>query len=95
MTAEPNDDIAELLGALPPAPSDWVMTAAELPRLQEAVHWAGSHGTGDLAEALRHFGLDPNERRVRAAERLRGIPRAQAGAVEERVVGRGGQRSAR
>jgi hypothetical protein len=71
MTAEPNDDIEELLRALPPAPPDWVMAAEEIPRLQEAGQRSGSDGTGDLAAALRHVGLDPDERRLRVAGLLR------------------------
>jgi hypothetical protein len=71
MTAEPNDDSEALLRALPPAPPDWVTAAEEIPRLQEAVQRSRSHATGDLAAALRHVGLDPDERRLRVAELLR------------------------
>jgi len=76
MQRDSDDDIDEFLRSLPPAPESWVSRAEEMPLLQKAltVLRERQDGTGDTAAmraALLQVGLEPDERRVHALERLR------------------------
>ena len=76
MQRDSDDDIDEFLRSLPPAPESWVSRAEEMPLLQKALTVLREHqdGTGDdaaMRAALLQVGLEPDERRVHALERLR------------------------
>lgn len=76
MTAYDETRLAELLSALPPAPSGWVQAAQELPRaraeLDELVERAVADAAfrkqieDDLEAALRQAGHEPDPARVAA-----------------------------
>jgi hypothetical protein len=72
-----DDDIDDYLRSLPPAPEAWVSRAEEMPLLERALrllHQGGRSGdTAAMRSALLEVGLEPDERRVRALERLRDV----------------------
>lgn len=79
MEQESDDDIDDFLRSLPPAPEGWVSRAEEMPQLERALgllHQGGRSGdTAAMRSALLEVGLEPDERRVRALERLRDLRR--------------------
>jgi hypothetical protein len=79
MTAYDEERLADLLGALPPAPDGWVKAAQELPfaRIDEIVAKASADADfrqaliADLEKALASAGYEPDERLLSALrERL-------------------------
>jgi hypothetical protein len=74
----PEEEIAELLGMLPPAPEGWVRAAAELPAARRAMDDLVDRAEADanfrrallsdLERALRDVGVEPAPENV---ERLR------------------------
>jgi hypothetical protein len=72
------EELAELIAALPPAPAAWVQAAAELPRARATIERlaqlaqedaaARERIIADLESALRHAGVEPRRPLV---ERLR------------------------
>jgi hypothetical protein len=72
MPASSEDEWDELLRGLDPAPESWVARALELPQLERALDIAAaSKDPEDMCSALRQVGLEPDERRLRALQRLR------------------------
>jgi hypothetical protein len=78
MSPTPEDQLAELIAALPPAPAVWVRAAVELPAARAAIDGivertmaaqaARSEVLADLEAALREAGVEPHRPLV---ERLR------------------------
>jgi hypothetical protein len=68
------DRIDRLLRVLPAAPAEWVALAEEMPRFQRALARLAEQEDGVTTEhlgvALRHEGLEPDERRQRILRRL-------------------------
>jgi hypothetical protein len=79
MEQESDGDIDDFLRSLPRAPEAWVSRAEEMPLLERALgllHQRGRSGdTAAMRSALLEVGLEPDERRVRALERLRDLRR--------------------
>lgn len=78
MQQDSDEDIDEFLRSLPPAPESWVSRAEEMPLLEKALTVLREHqdGTGNgaaMKAALLQVGLEPDERRVHALERLRSL----------------------
>jgi len=67
---EHDDDLDDLLRALPDAPPDWVSSAAEIPLLVEAAEERDGDDLLSLRRALTAVGLEPDEARVRALRRI-------------------------
>jgi hypothetical protein len=79
MTARDDEDIAELLSALPPAPAAWVAAALEIPRTHreledvmrrvEADEEFRRAVLADIETALRRFGYTADPDAVEALRR--------------------------
>ena len=67
---EHDDDLDDLLRALPDAPPDWVSSAAEIPLLVEAAEERDGDDLLSLRRALTAVGLEPDEAHVRALRRI-------------------------
>ncbi len=63
---EHDDDLDDLLRALPDAPADWVSAAAEIPLLVEAAEEREGDDLPALRRALTAVGLDPDDAHLRA-----------------------------
>ncbi len=69
--SEHDDDLDRLLRALPAAPGGWVSRAEELPLLVEAAESLSSEDDPTaFRAALVDVGLEPDDDRVRALERI-------------------------
>lgn len=79
MSPRPDDDVDELLREpLPPAPASWVERAEEMPQLERALEGLDANADEQAAKsALRREGLEPDEDRLRALARLRGLRAAR------------------
>lgn len=74
MTELSEERLGELIAALPPAPSDWVQAAIELPQARTAIDELVARATADsearaailadLEAALRSAGLEPRRQLV-------------------------------
>jgi hypothetical protein len=72
---EHDDDLDDLLRALPDAPADWVSSAAEIPLLVRAASAREGDDVASLRRALTAAGLDPDDAHVHALRRvIRRIP---------------------
>ena len=82
MTKISEEQLAELIAALPPAPPSWVDAASALPAAREAIdeivaraseaHAARAAVLADLEAALREAGIEPRPQHVdHLRERLR------------------------
>jgi hypothetical protein len=67
---ERDDDLDDLLRALPDAPSDLVSMATEIPLLLEAAEERGGDDDAALREALSVVGLADDDAHVRALRRI-------------------------
>ena len=78
MPERPDEEIDALLrDQLPSPPDSWVARAEELPRLERArdrLEELGAKPTEEaMSAALMHVGLEPDDERLRALARLRGL----------------------
>jgi hypothetical protein len=77
MQQESDDEIDDFLRSLPPAPEGWVSRAEEIPLLERALGLLNQGGrssdTAAMRSALLEVGLEPDDRRVQALERLRDL----------------------
>ncbi len=68
--AERDDDLDDLLRALPDAPSDWMSSAAEIPLLMDAAEGRKGDDLLSLRQALVAVGLDADDAHVHALRRI-------------------------
>jgi hypothetical protein len=68
--AEHDDDLDDLLRALPDAPPAWVASAEEIPLLVQAADEAEGEDPASLRAALASVGLETDDEHVRALLRV-------------------------
>jgi hypothetical protein len=84
MTGLAEEQIAELIAHLPPAPAPWVQAAVELPEARAAIDELVTHAItdrdrreailADLEAALREAGVEPQRHLVAALRARLGAP---------------------
>jgi hypothetical protein len=68
--AEHDDDLDDLLRALPDPPPEWVASAEEIPLLMQAADEVTGEDPTSLRAALASVGLDTDDDHVRALQRV-------------------------
>jgi hypothetical protein len=67
---EHDDDLDDLLRALPDPPLAWIASAEEIPLLMQAADEAEGDDPASLRAALASVGLDSDDDHVRALQRV-------------------------